>query len=108
MTKVVALITRKNGVPQESFLHHWQIEHPPYVWALPGLQRYVQNPALHGNRTWAYDGMAELWFDSVGDVARAFASPEAVPLHNHEAEFIGEVVWFLTDEHEVPDVRDHS
>jgi hypothetical protein len=52
--------------------------------------------------------MAELWFDSVGDVARAFASPEAVPLHNHEAEFIGEVVWFLTDEHEVPDVRDHS
>lgn len=105
MTKVVALITRKIGISQESFLHHWQIEHPRYVWALPGLRRYVQNPSVHGKRTWAYDGMAELWFDSVGDVARAFASPEAVPLHKHEEEFIGEVSWFLADEHEVPRTR---
>lgn len=35
-------------------------------------------------------------FDSVGDVARAFASPEAEPVHDRARAFIGKVFWFLT------------
>lgn len=45
----------------------------------------------------AHDGMASLRFDSVRDVARAVASPEAQPLRDHELEFIGKLVWFKTN-----------
>jgi len=96
--KVLALIKKKEGMSREEFLHHWQVDHPPYVWAMPHLRRYVQNPAVDGYRDWPYDGAAELWFDSVGDVARAFASPEAQPMLAHEENFIGELTWFLVDE----------
>ena len=102
MTTVIALITRKPGMERDDFLRHWQVEHPPVVWALPGLQRYVQNSALEGYRDWEYDGAAELWFDSVGDVARAFASEAAGPMHEHEKAFIDKIVWFLADEVDVP------
>jgi uncharacterized protein (TIGR02118 family) len=99
--KVIALISRIPGMPLEDFLHHWQVDHPPYVWALPGVRRYVQNVAIAGYRDWAYDGAAELWFDSVGDVARAFASEAAGPMHEHEKAFIHEITWFLADETDV-------
>jgi uncharacterized protein (TIGR02118 family) len=90
VTKVIALITKSAGLTRAEFLHAWQVEHPPYVWALPGVRRYVQNPAVEGYRDWAYDGAAELWFDSVGDVLE------------HEKHFIGELTWFLADETDVP------
>jgi uncharacterized protein (TIGR02118 family) len=101
MVKVVAVIRRKPGHDRAEFLRHWQQEHPAYVRALPGLRRYVQNPAVEGYRTWPYDGVAELWFDSVRDVAAAFDSPPATALREHEESFIGELTWFLADEREV-------
>jgi uncharacterized protein (TIGR02118 family) len=101
MVKVVAVIRRKPGLDRSGFLRHWQQDHPAYVRRLPGLRRYVQNPAVEGYRTWPYDGVAELWFDSVRDVAAAFDSPEATALREHEENFIGEMQWFLADEREV-------
>ncbi|SQD97738.1 MULTISPECIES: EthD family reductase [unclassified Parafrankia] len=101
MPKIIALIKRKQSLTREEFLYFWQAEHPPLVWALPGLRRYVQNPSLPASRTWAYDGAAELWFDSKRDVATAFASEAAEPLVAHERLFIDDIVWFLVDEVEV-------
>lgn len=102
MVKVVAVIRRRPGQERAEFLRHWQQDHPAYVRALPGLRRYVQNPAIEGYRTWPYDGVAELWFDSVRDVAAAFDSPQAATLREHEENFIGELLWFLADEREIP------
>lgn len=105
MAKVIALIVRKPGLSRDEFLRYWQVEHPPFVWALPGVRRYVQNAAVDGYRPWAYDGAAELWFDSVGDVARAFDSSAAGPMRQHEREFVHKIVWFLADETEVASTR---
>ena len=102
MVKIIALITRKPNLSREEFLRHWQDEHPQYVRALPGIRKYVQNPAIEGYREWAYDGAAELWFDSVRAVAVAFDSEAAGPMHRHEAEFIDQLSWFLVDEVTVP------
>jgi uncharacterized protein (TIGR02118 family) len=101
MVKVVAVITRKAGLDREQFLTRWQHEHPAYVRRLPGLRRYVQNPAVEGYRDWAFDGAAELWFDSVREVAAAFASSAGDELRRHEEEFIGDLTWFLADEREI-------
>jgi uncharacterized protein (TIGR02118 family) len=102
VVKIVALIRRKPELSRDEFLHFWQQEHPPYVQALPGIRKYVQNAAVDGYREWAYDGAAELWFDSVRAVAIAFDSEAAEPMREHEAAFIGELTWFLADEVDVP------
>ena len=102
MVKIVAIITRLDGMDRHTFLRYWQQEHPPYVRRLAGLRRYVQSPALDGSKEWPYDGIAELWFDSVRDVAAAFDGPDADALREHEEHFIGNLQWFLTEETEVP------
>jgi len=102
MIKVVAIISRKPGIERDVFLRHWQEEHPEYVRKLCGLRRYVQNPAVDGYKAWPCDGVAELWFDSVRDVAAAFDGPEADRLREHEEKFIGDMQWFLAEEREVP------
>ncbi|RZL24636.1 MAG: EthD family reductase [Rhodococcus sp. (in: high G+C Gram-positive bacteria)] len=96
--KVVALIKAHPDVTTEDFLRHWQVEHPKFVWELPELERYVQNPAIEHRKSWPFDGMAELYFPSVEAVAVAFATPAADALREHEAKFIGELTWFLADE----------
>lgn len=101
MVKIIALIKRRKSMTREEFLEHWHAAHPPYVWALPGLRRYVQNPAIAHHRQWEYDGAAELWFDSVKDVAIAFDSEVAEPMHQHEKAFIEDITWFLAEEVEV-------
>jgi uncharacterized protein (TIGR02118 family) len=101
MIKVVAVITRKSGLDREEFLRYWQDDHPAYVRKLTGIRRYVQNPAVDGYRPWPYDGVAELWFDSVRDVAIAFEGAAADALREHEEHFIGELNWFLSEERDV-------
>lgn len=101
MIKVVALIKGKPELSREQFLRYWQDEHPAYVRRLPSVRRYRQNPAIAHRKAWPFDGAAELWFDSVHDVAAAFASPAAESLREHERHFIGDLSWFLSEEHEV-------
>lgn|SRR5574340_263779 len=100
--KIVALIRSRDGLSREEFLRYWQVEHPRYVWQLPDLERYVQNPAVEHRTAWPHDGMAEMWFPSVSAVARAFASPQADALREHEEHFIGDLEWFLASETVVP------
>jgi len=100
--KVVALTRSRDGLSREDFLRYWQKEHPQYVWQLPELERYVQNPAIEHHTSWPHDGMAEMWFPSVAAVARAFSSPQADALREHEEHFIGELQWFLATETAVP------
>jgi len=45
--------------------------------------------------------MAELWFDSVKDVAIAYGGPEAEALFRHEHEFLQDVQWILAEECEI-------
>ena len=101
MVKVIALIKRRQSLSREEFLHHWNVAHPPIIWSMPGVRRYVQNPAIDHRKDWPYDGAAELWFDSIRDVAIAFDSEAAGPMHEHEKTFIEDITWFLAEEVEV-------
>lgn len=101
MLKVIAVIHKKDDMSREKFLERWQVEHPPYVRRLQGLRRYVQNPAIEHKADWPADGMAELWFDSLRDMAVAFDGPAADELRAHEEHFIGKIDWFVATETEV-------
>ena len=104
MYKVMVLITRKEGLSREDFLRHWLDDHPDYVRALTGVRRYRQSVAIEHRTPWPVDGVAELWFDSIRDIAVGFdrSREEVTRLFAHEEDFIGEASWFIAEEHEVP------
>jgi uncharacterized protein (TIGR02118 family) len=98
MVRVIVAIKRLPELSRPEFLQRWLEDHPAYVRRLPGLRGYRQSPAIEHRKPWPFDGLAELSFDSVGDVARAFDGPEAVELFAHEREFLASAEWFIAEE----------
>src|SRR5207249_1353232 len=76
--KRISLVRRKEGMSREEFLAHWMGPHAEIVRRLPGLrglrfgvvQRWSPEEA-------AWDGVGELWFDSIEAADAAFASEPA-------------------------------
>lgn len=101
MIKVLALIRRKPDMSRDDFLRYWEQRHAPLILALPGVRRYRQNHAIEHRKDWPYDGAAELWFDSVGAVARAFEGQAADAMRVDEEKFVEEIKWLLVSEHEI-------
>lgn len=101
MHKIVALVTKKPDLTRSEFLYEWNERHPKYVSRLPGIRRYRQNPAIDHHKQWPYDGMAELWFDSVKDIALAYSGEEARVLFEHEESFLSDMSWFIAEEREI-------
>jgi uncharacterized protein (TIGR02118 family) len=96
--KIAALIQRRPDVAPAEFLRIWREEHPRVVVKLPGLRRYRQNHPVQHRKLWAWDGMAELWFDDVAAVRNAFNSAIAAEVRAHEQRFIDSSEWFLVEE----------
>jgi uncharacterized protein (TIGR02118 family) len=43
MIKILGLLTRKDGITHEQFVHHWFDIHAPLALAVPGIRGYVQS-----------------------------------------------------------------
>ena len=118
MIKLVFVIRRRQDMPPEEFHRYWLEEHGRLARGLVeprGARRYVQthtvapelNTQLAATRgtAEAFDGLAELWWDSIDDLASAFASEKGreagQTLMEDEAKFIdfGRSSLFLTEEH---------
>lgn len=90
MIKVVFTLRRKEGMTKDEFQRYWREEHAQLVERHAGtlrIRRYVQThardtgleDALSGSRESEprqYDGVAELWWDSVEDLVAGSASEE--------------------------------
>ena len=89
MIKLVFCLTRLPHLSRAEFQRHWRDRHGPLVLDAAkalGIRRYVQvhtldtpaNEAFRRGRGGpeAYDGVAELWFDSLETLAAAGATPE--------------------------------
>jgi uncharacterized protein (TIGR02118 family) len=84
MVKLVALLRRRPDLSHEEFLRHWRERHTPLLLGLPEFMRHLRR-YVHGypagpfaaDATGAepFDGAAEMFFDSVEDMGRAFALP---------------------------------
>jgi uncharacterized protein (TIGR02118 family) len=90
---VIALrfpLRRQPRLSREEFQRIWREEHAPLVRrhaAVLGIRRYVQvhtlatplDAALRGSRgaPEPYDGVAELWFESLEAMTARLATPEA-------------------------------
>ena len=110
MIKRVSLVRRKEGMTRDEFLAHWMGPHAEIVRQLPGLRglRFgvVQSwtPEEDG-----WDGVGEIWFDSVAAAEAAFASePVRSLLVEDRASFLGSAQACFVEEHTVvrpPDGR---
>jgi uncharacterized protein (TIGR02118 family) len=118
MVKLVYCLRRRADVSAEEFYHYWLNTHGPKVKnaseALRAL-RYIQshtcepevNQAFVASRglSPAYDGITEVWWNSIEDVKAAMASPvgaEAMAvLLKDESQFIdfSQSCVFMTAEH---------
>ena len=91
MVKLVFCLHRTPGLSEEAFHRMWRDEHAPLVRSHAdalGIRRYVQshtafapvNGALAETRGGppAYDGVAELWFDSLDALMAATTTPAGI------------------------------
>jgi len=120
MLKLVFCVKRLPHLSRAEFQRYWRETHGPLVRshaAALGLRRYVQlhtgdealNAGLRASRGGpeAYDGVAELWWDSAEAMGAAVASPEgraaSTALLEDERRFIDLAVspLFVGEEHEV-------
>lgn len=90
MIKIVMCVRRRPEVEEAEFHRYWLEQHGPLVKSLAdatGALRYVQshtiapqrNEGLRRGRGTAagYDGIAEVWFESLEALAERFRSEEA-------------------------------
>jgi uncharacterized protein (TIGR02118 family) len=88
MVKLMFCLVRRPDLDQAAFHRYWREEHAPLVAthaATLHIRRYVQSHTLGGGVNAAlaagrgapmpYDGVAELWLDSLDDLAAATATP---------------------------------
>src|SRR5581483_9951003 len=106
MIKLVFSLRRRSDLTREEFQAYWRDEHAPLVAAhadVLRIRRYVQTharasevaaaqSAARGSEPDAYDGEAELWWDSLDDIVAAVSTPDgqqaAVELLEDERRFI--------------------
>ncbi len=74
MYKHVALLVRQDGMSHDEFVDHWRTTHTPIARDIEGVVRYTQVlPADPANAE--FDGLAELYFESLDDLHTALGSP---------------------------------
>jgi uncharacterized protein (TIGR02118 family) len=74
MYKHVALLVRQDDMSHSEFVEYWQTTHTPIARDIEGVVRYNQVlPADPENAE--FDGIAELYFESLDDLHAALGSP---------------------------------
>jgi len=90
--KAVTVFKRRPGLSVEDFRLHWRTTHAEVVTKLPGLRRYVQNPAHDSGyargREPDFDGIAETWFDDTDAMRAVAASEQYAAVQADEPNFI--------------------
>lgn len=89
--KLIFCLMRLPSLTRGEFHEYWRNVHAPKVLQhanVLGMRKYVQSHsfedarlapiiAARGGEVPTYDGIAECWFDSVDEIVRVGASPEA-------------------------------
>ena len=106
MIKSISFLQRKPGFSREEFVRHWLDVHVPMCHAVPGLRGYavstiVERQSRRDVPSLAmgdFDGVAQVWFESLEARAAAGASVEGKRWHADGASIIGGIRTFVTRE----------
>lgn len=111
MIKLIVAIKRNPDMTPAEFHDYWRTEHARKVRSLPACARYVRRyvqahtlDAEYADGEPAFDGTAELWFDSVADKDAFYSDPEYLErVQPDERVFadMGATLFFVTTEETV-------
>jgi uncharacterized protein (TIGR02118 family) len=83
MIKLIVVVKRNAAMSPAQFHDYWRTEHARKVRSIPAcaryIRRYVQAHTLEAEYATgepAYDGTAELWFDTVADKDAFYSDPD--------------------------------
>ena len=84
MIKLTICARRRPDITHEQFDTHWREKHGPLVRSVTEFSRHVRKyvqchlaaSSVPFGVPGDYDGVAELWFDSVEEAAKAFSEPK--------------------------------
>ena len=89
MIKLIVAVKRNSAMTPAEFHRYWRTEHARLVGSIAAtkkyVRRYVQAHTLDSEYAAgepAYDGTAELWFDSVEDKDAFYSDPEYLAIVN--------------------------
>ena len=99
MTKVIVALVRKDGMSREEFRAYWRDVHGAIGARMPGVRKYVQNHVT--NDGVPFDGLAEMWFDSMEDMQKAFTSEAAQEAARDVPNFLASQQVILVEEVEM-------
>jgi uncharacterized protein (TIGR02118 family) len=106
MIKWVAFINRPASMNSDEFRRWWFDGHAPMAKELPGLKKYVISLTVG---TWQeepkYDGIAELWFESMDTLNKALDSPLFTKLRSDLKENRITVSRIFTEEYVILDSK---
>jgi len=81
--KLIVVIKRNAAMSPQEFHRYWRTEHATKVRSIAATSRYIRRyvqahtlDAEYAAGNPAYDGTAELWFDSVEDKNAFFSDPD--------------------------------
>ncbi len=94
--KAIILLTRRDGDTPEGFRRWWLEEHAPLARQLPGLRKLAFN-LVEGEAD--FDGVSELWFDSMEDFEAAYASEVGQRVAADSLAHVGGRVRLVVSEH---------
>ena len=109
MVKCIALLKRKPGMTMEEFKVRWVDEHTKISSKMPRLRGYYCNVATAhqpNDGDPAYDGTAELWWDSVEDMEAD--SQEGILGGNDADSFLTVRTHIYTTEYTIVPFKGHS
>lgn len=101
MIKRVSLVRRRKDLTHEEFVAHWTGPHADIVRGLPGVRglRFGDVQAWSPEEA-AWDGVGEVWFDSIESAEEAFAAePHRSRLVEDRKLFMGEAQSCFVVEH---------
>jgi uncharacterized protein (TIGR02118 family) len=79
MIKAYALLHKRPDISAEQFHEHWSTIHREHALRIDQLRRYVQahrvEPGIAGIATAPYDGIPEVWYDSLESAASQSDDP---------------------------------
>ncbi len=83
MIKLIVAIKRNPAMSPAEFHEYWRTTHSEKVRALAATERYIRRyvqahtlPTEYAAGEPAFDGTAELWFDSIADKDAFYSDPE--------------------------------
>ncbi|GGF23353.1 EthD family reductase [Subtercola lobariae] len=75
MVKCIFTVSFRSDLDQGAALRHWREVHAPLITQVAGVTRFTQNIASQQLAP-AWDGVAEIWFESAASYEEAVKSPE--------------------------------